>query len=287
MKQADLVLVLERLKVLRERVPEIFSIEKQLARLTRKYIDLEKEARSRKNRHDAVVKRRSWLWIFDEIDGTNDMLAWLKDDIDETEQRKKEVENEMEKLVIKHPVYNYYLKKQPGIGPVLAAQLLGWLQPWRFKSPSAMIKYVGYSPASSEKHDRIGKTIVHKIVRSMIRRFPNNFWREVYEEFLERVKETECKAKRCSRAHLHMKALRRVKRLFISHYYCAYAIVLKCKHDLDLLPTTHYVATIHETMDPRDLVHEARYRDIPTRYVPPCVPVKGVWTPLEMLICKG
>ena len=122
MKQADLVLVLERLKVLRERVPEVFSVEKQLAHLVRKYIDLEKMTRSRKNRHDAFVRRRSWLWIFDEIDGSNDMLAWLRSDIEEAERLKREIEEEMRRLVERHLVYNYYLKKQPGLGPVLSAQ---------------------------------------------------------------------------------------------------------------------------------------------------------------------
>ena len=287
MKQTDLVLVLDRLRALKERAPELFEVEKKLARLTRKYLDLEKESRSRKNRHDAVVRRRSWLWVFDEVDGNHEMIKWLKEDVEETLERKREIEEQMKDLVLRHPVYNYYLKRQPGLGPVLSAQLLGWLQPWRFKNPSAMIRYVGYTPRSNEKHDRTGKTIVHKIVMSMIRKIPGNFWREVYEEFYERVRETECRENKCTKRALHMKALRRVKRLFLSHYYCAYAIILRCKYGLDILPTTPYVATIHPPIDPRELKDRTRYRDIPSRYLPPCVPAKGVWMPLEELICRN
>ena len=217
--------------------------------------------------------------MFDEVDGSDEMLAWLKDDIEEAERLKREIEGEMRRLVERHLVYNWYLKKQPGLGPVLSAQLLGWMQPWRFKNPSAMIKYVGYSPASSEQHDRVGKTIVHKIAVSLIRKQPGSFWREAYEEFLERVRTTECREK-CTRAHMHMKALRRLKRLFLSHYYCAYAIILRCRYGLDILPTTHYVANVHERVD------GVTVRDIPSRYVPPCVPRRGVWVPLDQVVCR-
>ena len=69
MKQADLVLVFDRLRALKERAPELFEVEKKLARLTRKYLDLEKACYFLLNyamvvRADERTQAAAWTLLF-------------------------------------------------------------------------------------------------------------------------------------------------------------------------------------------------------------------------------
>jgi transposase len=97
-------------------------------------------------------------------------LATCLEEVTRSEARIKELEREIKELLKEIPLA-VYIQSLPGIGPVSCGIFLGELgNPDYFKSPRQIIKYAGYDPKENESGLRVGRKVISKKGRWLLRK---------------------------------------------------------------------------------------------------------------------
>ena len=97
-------------------------------------------------------------------------LATALEGVTRSEARIKGIEHEIKELLKEIPVAAY-IQSLPGIGPVSCGIFLGELgNPDYFKHPRQIIKYSGYDPKEDESGLRVGRKIISKKGRWLLRK---------------------------------------------------------------------------------------------------------------------
>ena len=133
---------------------------------------------------------------------------------------------EMEELASDMPIVEIMCGVK-GVGKTFASRLVSQIDITKSNSVSAMWRYCGYGvdengerdkPKKGEKlkYNRRAKAVTHLIGVSLIRR--GSPYREIYDKAREKY-ETEERYADWTKAHYHMAALRKVKKLFLSHLW--------------------------------------------------------------------
>lgn len=133
---------------------------------------------------------------------------------------------EMEELADELPIIEVACGVK-GIGKTLAAKLVSQIDITRAETVSALWRYCGYGvdengerdrPVKGEKlkYNRRAKAAAHLIGVSLIRK--DSPYRPIYDNAREKY-ETEERYGDWTKAHYHMAALRKVKKLFLAHLW--------------------------------------------------------------------
>lgn len=97
-------------------------------------------------------------------------LAMYLEEIKRSDARRKALEREMQELLTQIPLAEYILSL-PGIGKVSCAVFLGELgNPEYFNTPRQIIKYAGYDPKENDSGSRVGRKIISKKGRWLLRK---------------------------------------------------------------------------------------------------------------------
>jgi len=97
-------------------------------------------------------------------------LTMYLDEIKRSDARRKLLEREMKELLKEIPLAQYILSL-PGMGKVSCAVFLGELgNPDYFNNPRQIIKYAGYDPKENDSGSRVGKKIISKKGRWLLRK---------------------------------------------------------------------------------------------------------------------
>lgn len=123
-------------------------------------------------------------------------LKMCLEDIKRSEEELKRVETEMKKLLIDIPEAEIILSI-PGIGVITTAVFLGELgDPKYFKGAKQIIKYAGYDPKENDSGKSIGRKVISKKGRWLLRKYlyfmgmrvvhRNQYFRDYYENKLEK-----------------------------------------------------------------------------------------------------
>jgi len=117
-------------------------------------------------------------------------------EVKRTEGLVKEAEKKIKGL-LKQIEYTEYLLSIPGVGPLSAAVVLGELgNPPHFKHARQIIKYAGYDPQENDSGQRIGRKVISKKGRWLLRKclyfmclrvvMKTRFFKEFYQRKLEK-----------------------------------------------------------------------------------------------------
>jgi transposase len=145
-------------------------------------------------------------------------LTMYLEEIKRSDARRKVLERQMKALLTEIPLAAYILSL-PGMGPVSCGIFLGELgNPEYFKNPRQIIKYAGYDPKENDSGSRVGRKIISKKGRWLLRKClyfmalqvvqRSSFFKEYYEH----------KKKGCDRP---LKRKTRSVRLSLSSYGCS------------------------------------------------------------------
>jgi len=97
-------------------------------------------------------------------------LAMYLEEIKRSDERRKLLEREMKELLKEIPLAAYILSL-PGMGRVGCAVFLGELgNPEHFNNPKQIIKYAGYDPKENDSGLRVGRKIISKKGRWLMRK---------------------------------------------------------------------------------------------------------------------
>jgi transposase len=93
------------------------------------------------------------------------------EEVNRSEEQLKDIERQMKKLLEEVPYANNILSI-PGIGALSCAVFLGELgNPFNFNNPKQIIKYAGYDPQENDSGQRVGRKIISKKGRWMLRKY--------------------------------------------------------------------------------------------------------------------
>lgn len=136
-----------------------------IARASRKKIEANKKAvRIYEAARESIGLRE--IWSSDRC-----RVKICLEEIKRTQEQIKEIEAHIKKLLSQIP-YGRYILSIPGIGMVSAAVFLGELgNPAHFSNPKQIIKYSGYDPQESDSGQRIGRRIISKKGRWLLRKY--------------------------------------------------------------------------------------------------------------------
>jgi len=118
-------------------------------------------------------------------------LAMYLEEIKRSDARRKALEGEMKELLKEIPLAEY-IQSLPGMGKVSCAVFLGELgNPDHFGNPRQIIKYTGYDPKENDSGSRVGRKIISKKGRWLLRKClyfvalnvvqRSSFFKEYYE----------------------------------------------------------------------------------------------------------
>jgi transposase len=97
-------------------------------------------------------------------------LTIYLEEIKRSDVRRKALECQITDLLKEIPLAEYILS-MPGMGPLSCGMFLGELgNPEYFKSPKQIIKYAGYDPKENDSGSRIGRKIISKKGRWLLRK---------------------------------------------------------------------------------------------------------------------
>ncbi len=98
-------------------------------------------------------------------------VAMYLEEVKHSENRLKEIEAQMERLLEQVP-YATYILSIPGIGVVSCAVFLGELgNPFNFTHARQMIKYAGYDPQERDSGQKVGRRKISKKGRWLLRKY--------------------------------------------------------------------------------------------------------------------
>lgn len=123
-------------------------------------------------------------------------LKMCLEEVKRTEVMLKEIKKEMKKLLKQIPCAEQILSI-PGIGPITTAVFLGELgDPAHFTHPKQIIKYAGYDPQEKDSGKRVGRRIISKKGRWLLRKYlffmgmkvvqNSQFFKDYYQRKLEK-----------------------------------------------------------------------------------------------------
>jgi len=93
------------------------------------------------------------------------------EEVKRSEEKLKDIEKQMEKL-LEEVSYAKNMLSIPGVGVLSCAVFLGELgDPYNFKNPKQIIKYAGYDPQENDSGQRIGRKIISKKGRWLLRKY--------------------------------------------------------------------------------------------------------------------
>jgi len=129
-------------------------------------------------------------------EGDKYRLKMSLDEIKRSESKLDEVGKQMKRL-LEQIGYAEIIQSIPGIGVITTAVFLGELgDPKYFKGPKQIIKYAGYDPKENDSGKHVGRKIISKKGRWLLRKYlyfmgmrvihRNKFFKEYYEKKLER-----------------------------------------------------------------------------------------------------
>lgn len=118
------------------------------------------------------------------------------EEVQRSEERLKEIEKQMKKLLEEVPSAKQILSI-PGVGVLSCAVFLGELgNPSNFQHAKQIIKYAGYDPQENDSGQRIGRKIISKKGRWLLRKYlyfmsmraihRSEFFREYYQRKIKR-----------------------------------------------------------------------------------------------------
>jgi len=118
-------------------------------------------------------------------------LAMYLEEIKRSDARRKMLEREMKELLKQVPLAEYILSL-PGMGEVSCGIFFGEMgNPEYFKNPRQIIKYAGYDPKENDSGSRVGRKIISKKGRWLLRKclyfmvlrvvHGSSFFKEYYE----------------------------------------------------------------------------------------------------------
>ena len=148
----------------------------------------------------------------------------ISETLDAVEEKEKEIKRRLASFVKDQILYKEYLSKIRGVGEVISAFLITFLDPAKFDKVSGMWKYCGLHVVNGKAPRRVAgqKTDFNPFARVMMWRLGEGFrmqgrsYRFIYELFLQESRE---KHPDWTMAH-HINHARRVTvKLFLSHYY--------------------------------------------------------------------
>lgn len=113
------------------------------------------------------------------------------EEVERSEEQLKDIEKQMKKLLEEIP-YAKNILSIPGVGILTCAVFLGELgNPSHFNNPKQIIKYSGYDPQENDSGQRIGRKIISKKGRWLLRKYlyfmsmrviyRSKFFREYYQ----------------------------------------------------------------------------------------------------------
>lgn len=117
-------------------------------------------------------------------------------EVKRSEEQLKDIERQLKGLLQEVPCSNSILSI-PGIGVLTCAVFLGELgNPYNFMNPKQIIKYAGYDPQENDSGQRIGRKIISKKGRWLLRKYlyfmsmraihRSKFFREYYQRKIKR-----------------------------------------------------------------------------------------------------
>jgi transposase len=155
-------------------------------------------AKRTRNRNKAQEKARQVIQAAEQSVGLNKIgaadrarLAMYLEEIKRSDGRRKLLEREMKELLKQIPLAEYILSL-PGMGEVSCGIFFGKLgNPEYFKNPRQIIKYAGYDPKENDSGSRVGRKIISKKGRWLLRKclyfmvlrvvHGSSFFKEYYE----------------------------------------------------------------------------------------------------------
>lgn len=149
------------------------------------------------------------------------------------------------------PIYTDWLQYVKGVGPVLTVGLKAYIKSIeRFRSVSALWKYSGLAPDQTRKvrgkklnYNVKLKTHLWKIGRQLL------MARSKYSEYYNKWKQEELK-KGITKLHAHNRAMRKMIKLFLSHYWEKEREIIGLPsgkaYVIDILKHTDYIPPIYD-----------------------------------------
>ena len=213
--------------------PDIVDIETELKELAHLYYFL-----VRKRQGLEMMAEKMWGNIGRRMD-------YILEELGIVETRLRTVKSRIDVAVQEHPVWIQWGQYVKGLGKTMLGILLGVAPPRRFPLPSALLKYTGWAPPEVYGGRRIGgvrRWVVFQIAMGLIR--SKGFYRSIYEKF--RFEEDQ-KHPDYPAARRFRRALRKLIRLFIHHYWevyislFGYAKRLPYEFEKGLKPMTQYI----------------------------------------------
>lgn len=213
----------------------------------------------------------------------------------------------LESRLQSNPVWRNYLSKVRGIGPVFGAFLLSILDParfdtipklWRYsglhvvhvcprcgyrsstrgRCPSCRIELRGSAPRhrSGEKLDfsMNARVYLWKISKSLA--LNGGIYRSLFEE-IYREEERKGKARGLTKSHIYSRALRRLAKIFVSHYWIVSRIVTGLPIDPSSIP---FIKSRERFIPPLvDMNHEEFYEAV----IKPLSRILGDWVEIQWM----
>jgi transposase len=157
-------------------------------------------------------------------------VATYLSEIRHSEAQLKEIELQMKTLLQKIPFAEYILSI-PGIGVLTCGVFLGELgDPYNFKDPKQIVKYAGYDPKEHDSGQSIGRKIISKKGRWLLRKYlyfmamrvvhRSPFFKEYYENKQKTITKKEALCAVAIKLIKVIFALLRDKRTFMEKQSC-------------------------------------------------------------------
>lgn len=119
------------------------------------------------------------------------------EEVKRSEEKLKDIEKQMKKL-LEEVSYAKNILSIPGVGVLSCAVFLGELgDPSNFKNPKQIIKYAGYDPQENDSGQKVGRKIISKKGRWLLRKYlyfmsmrvihRSKFFREYYQRKLRSI----------------------------------------------------------------------------------------------------
>ncbi len=168
---------------------EVSTIQEMIGRSSRRRITAAQKAR------DLYRSAKESIGLKQISSADRYRVKMYLEEVKRTEGLLKEIEKEM-KRILKQVPYAQYLLSMPGIGAVSAAVVLGELgNPAHFQNARQIIKYAGYDPQEKDSGQRVGRKVISKKGRWLLRKtlyfmsmrvvVRSEYFKEYYQRKLE------------------------------------------------------------------------------------------------------
>jgi hypothetical protein len=226
---------LEKTKAWEERMKETYENLKhpRLRILVETFYDFQK----------LRIATASRLSLYDRFDMlTTDQYTELSERVGGLTQSESRIKKLIEKEIKDIPVWNEYLTNIKGIGPVMAGDLIGWIDDiGKFNTISKLWAFsVGKPGERRERGKKIGynphvKTLMWKVGKQLLMS-NNELYRGIYEVAKKKYQERDDikkshEGKKGYKQHIHLMAMRKMEKMFLSHLWVAW-------REIEGLPTS-------------------------------------------------